>query len=330
MHQDRLLPMNRARKAAWCMALVLAAVLGSRVAWGGEVTVVGSVWQSPPVPELDGVMPPPQAPIPSPPASPEKPPLLLFPDPPEESSWYTQVDYFRWSEPRDGNDETTECGTLSTLGYVRRLGSERFRAELFGGNMLRSDSIWVTYTNFLDGSTRTVLERENGIASHFGGRGEYEYLWNVGMEGCPPVTLFAGIGTRIWNDSFFNRVTVVGDEFDSYSQAWWTIYPYVGVERKRGFPNGSEVFASGRIGATAVTFTRRGLPDRPAYYPAPGITGQLECGLRYKYFFLSANFEAMTWQTSSGEHIHNDPAKQLYVWSTTYMYTTGLKFGLTY
>ncbi len=61
--------------------------------------------------------------------------LVVCPAKPIESNCYARIDYFRWIEPRDGADQVTETGALYTIGYARRIGSERLRGELFGGAM---------------------------------------------------------------------------------------------------------------------------------------------------------------------------------------------------
>ena len=54
---------------------------------------------------------------------------------PAQSTWYYRLDSFSWNERVGGVDVVNEYGPLSTLGYVRRSGVERFRIELFGGTM---------------------------------------------------------------------------------------------------------------------------------------------------------------------------------------------------
>src|SRR4029453_4516123 len=55
--------------------------------------------------------------------------------PPIVSTWYTRIDYFHWSESMGGQAFVTENGPLATIGYLRQVGSERFRAEFFAGTV---------------------------------------------------------------------------------------------------------------------------------------------------------------------------------------------------
>jgi hypothetical protein len=242
------------------------------------------------------------------------PDLVLCPARPSESDCYARIDYFRWIEPRDGDDQVTESGALYTLGYARRIGGERLRGELFGGAMQTSSAL--TDSGFVDPLQTST--------SYIGVRGEYEHLWNL-YDQWPAV--FLGIGTRIWVRDIRDSTTDSGIQVQGEQQTWWTIYPYVGLEKKWLRDNGSELFFSGRLGGTVLTFQRISWPDEPAYYPRPGITGQLECGWRSPRFFISAYFEAMTWQQSQTEHLHYGTDTDYYSWPASQMYTTGLKLG---
>ena len=55
--------------------------------------------------------------------------------PPSQACWYTRAEYFHWNERSGGTDFVNEAGALYTLGYTRQFGVERFRAELFGGQV---------------------------------------------------------------------------------------------------------------------------------------------------------------------------------------------------
>ena len=59
-----------------------------------------------------------------------------------------------------------------------------------------------------------------------------------------------------------------------------------------------EFFASGRVGATAVTFQHVSWDD-VVLYPKIGITGQIEAGVRGPRFFVSAFSELHTWGQSA-------------------------------
>ena len=63
------------------------------------------------------------------------PPAAPTPEKLTQASWYTRVEYFHWNERIGGTDFVNEGGALYTLGYSRQIGIERFRAELFGGEV---------------------------------------------------------------------------------------------------------------------------------------------------------------------------------------------------
>ncbi len=239
------------------------------------------------------------------------------PTDPIESDCYARIDYFRWIEPRDGADQVTESGALYTLGYARRIGPERLRGELFGGAMTYSTAL--TNWGFVDPVESST--------SYIGVRGEYEHLWNL-YDQWPAV--FLGIGSRIWVRDIRDATSQRGIDVSPGQQTWWTIYPYVGLEKKWLRNNGNELFFSGRLGCTVLTYQHIALPDEPALYPRPGITGQVECGWRCQRFFVSAYFEAMSWQTSQPEHIHYGSPLDFITWPASQMYTTGLKVGLCF
>jgi len=248
----------------------------------------------------------------------------------------------------DWNTEESECGTLYTLGYEHRIGSERFRAEIFGGNMAYDSTTTVLVTDPNTGEQTSYVENMKAVTSQFGCRGEFEYLWDTDLFGWTPLTFFAGIGTRVWSRNIHDGTTtsgpVIGLDVSGYIQTWWTIYPYVGLDKRWVCSNGNEFFVTSRIGCTALTYSYTPycevivtdptkepiIIQRPAYYMNPGLTGQIECGLRRNHFVISAYFESMAWQNSQAEHHHGDSSSQLYYYPGARMYTTGLKLGINY
>jgi len=204
-----------------------------------------------------------------------------------ESTWYTRVDYFHWNERIEGEDFVDEDGTLVTLGYVRRIGPERFRIELFGG-----DVHYQGFAQYDDGTLETL----SSSTGYLGVRGEYDLLFEP--EWLPKLTFFIGIGTRFWVRDLRDGITDLGEPVIGYQETWWTIYPYFGLEKRRVLRDGIEFYGSGRIGFTAVTYQHVSLDDT-TLYPRPGITGQMEFGLRGRRVFLSAFFEAMAWGESA-------------------------------
>jgi hypothetical protein len=330
--------MERTKMAAWRVTLAIGFALSCVAAPAAEnVTVIGATGVSPLAPaygdagSMGAHLPPPNLPVPP-------NPNLVPPEDVFNSSWYTRIEFFHWGQLKDFSTDfkpTTESGALYTLGYVHRFTSERVRLELFGGNMGRNG--WATY--FIEvpdpdviGATVPEAKRTHASASaaYFGGRLEYEYLWDVNIEEWLPVTIFAGIGSRTWNRSVYDWRTDGGVDLPSESDVSWTIYPYIGIEKRWSLDKYREIFASSRFGCTVLTITHYSNDVEPAYYSNPGITAQVECGVRSKHLFLSGTFEAMSWGNSSGEHWHGGDESSWYYLEGSQTYTTGLRFGITY
>lgn len=227
-----------------------------------------------------------------------------------ESSWYTREEYFHWNERFGGEDFVNEYGLMLTLGYVKRIGQERFRAELFGGTL-----DYVGGAQFNDGSTEPLWSK----TGYLGVRGEYELLFEP--DWLPRTSLLLGVGTRFWFRDLRDGVTPSGYDVTGYQETWWTIYPYLGVETRRSLQSGPELYSSARIGCTAITYEHVSWYDA-VLYPKCGITGQAEVGLRGDHFFCAVFSEAMTWGES-------DVARGL-LQPTSSFVTVGLKAGLSF
>ncbi len=218
---------------------------------------------------------------------------------------YVRTDYFHWNERLFGADFVNEDGELTTLGYVHRYGVQRVRGEVFGGE--------VNYGAPLPGDF---------LSSHtdyLGLRGEYELIYDPDVF--PSLSLFAGLGTRFWLRNLPDAVTNNGVPIFGYQENWWTIYPYLGAETRRTVQKDTELYGMGRIGVTAITWERATIND-VALYPRPGVTGQLEGGLRGQHLFLAAFFEGMNWTQSHPAQGWLQPAST--------MVTVGLKTGCSF
>ena len=204
-----------------------------------------------------------------------------------ESAWSGRIDYFHWNERLDGRDFVNEDGPLVTLSYVRRVGPERFRAELFGGSVGYGAEI-----EYRDGTTEPLSSHTN----YMGLRGEYDLVYDP--DWWPVASLLAGVGTRFWFRDLPDTTTASGERIWGYQETWWTVFPYVGLET-RGAPDACdlEFFGSARIGATAITYEHVSWDD-VTLYPKMGVMARLELGLRGPRLFLSGYFEAMTWGES--------------------------------
>ncbi|MCE5267955.1 MAG: hypothetical protein LLG00_08725 [Planctomycetaceae bacterium] len=210
-------------------------------------------------------------------------------DRPIESTWYFREDAFSWNERLEGKDFVNEYGPLSTLGYLRRNGIERFRFELFGGSVAYDGCAM-----YDDGSTEPY-HQSNGT-DYLGLRGEYDLLFEPG-EWCK-VRFLAGLGARFWIRDLNNATTPSGAFVTGYQETWWTFYPYLGVETKDSPDPGPKFFASARIGATPLTYQYATYFDS-AVWPRCGLTGRVELGMRLQRFSLSAVGEATTWRESA-------------------------------
>ena len=294
-------------------ALAIALVMGSCSAWAQE-PLIGFSPADPRVAGQVGTVIPP-SPVPFTPPGP-----VAVPSPPErwiESSWYTRVDYFHWNERIDGMDFVNEYGPLVTLGYVRRVGPERFRLELFGGSMH-----YKGFAQFEDGS----LDPLSSTTDYLGMRGEFDLL--LEPDWLPQVSFLVGIGTRFWFRDINDGISQSNYLVLGYEEAWWTVYPYFGMEKRRVPTNGMEFYWAGRIGLTPLNFERIvcvsdfGSNFAVTLHPRTGVTGQLEAGLRGQRFYLSAFFEGWTWAESPVVADTLQPRSQ--------MMLVGLKTGLSY
>mgnify|MGYP000194566641 CR=1 FL=1 len=227
-----------------------------------------------------------------------------------ESTWYTREEYFHWRERLGGEDFVNEYGLLFTLGYQRRVGPERYRAELFGGTMHYDGG-----AQFEDGSTEP-LESKTG---YLGVRGEYDFL--IEPDWLPKTSLLIGVGTRFWFRDLRDGMTESGVPVLGYQEMWWTIYPYLGAETRRVLGRGPELFISSRIGCTALTYEHATFFDA-VLYPKTGLTGQLEAGIRGHHFFCSAISEVFAWRQSSIARGALQPESTLF--------TVGLRAGVNF
>ena len=215
---------------------------------------------------------------------------------PAESSWYTRVDYFHWNERAGGTDFVNEFGALYTLGYQRRIGCQRFRVEVFGGDM--------TYDGGLQWPNG-VIEPDTSSTRYLGCRGEYEYLCEPTWW--PEGTFFLGVGSRFWIRDIEAGFGVWGDFGEETQETWWTLYPYVGLEIKRPLQSGLEIYTSMRVGATAITYNYSNAYDLPVY-PRLGVVAGIELGLRGKSLSLSGSCEVMTWARSKEQYFYTTDA----------------------
>ena len=173
-----------------------------------------------------------------------------------ESTWYTRFEYMYWNERLDGANFVTENGPLFTLGYQRRIGQERFRAELFGSQVHYASTVF-----FNDGTTEPLTS----TTDYMGARTEYDYLFDPDWP--PPIVFFAGIGSRFWIRNLPDTTLDDGTFIRGYQETWWTIYPYLGVESRHNESRDIEFYGRGRIGLVAFTYEHLTL-DETTLFPA--------------------------------------------------------------
>jgi hypothetical protein len=232
-----------------------------------------------------------------------------------ESTWYTRIDYFHWNERMDGMDPVNEYGTLFTLGYMRRIGIERFHVAVFGATMR-----YKGYGQFEYDDTNTYYtEPLSSSTGYLGALGEYDLHFEP--ECWPNISFFVGIGTRFWIRDLKDGVSDYGNEVYGYQETWWTLYPYLGLEKKRSLNCGWEFYYSARIGCTAMTYQYASNGYVPLY-PKAGLMAQLELGLRGRTAFISAVTEVMTWGQSDIVEGYLQPNSQLF--------TFGIKTGFCF
>ena len=242
---------------------------------------------------------------------------------PAPAGWYTRVEYYQWNERIGGADFVTEDGALTTVGYTRQIGIERFRAEVFGGT--------VHYESY----------GEDSNTGYLGLRGEYEMvLAPAAWEG--RAAFLVGLGSRLWVRDLHDDP---GNGISGYQETWWTIYPFIGLESRLRLGSDLELYSESRVGATVMTyqFCSTGtvicadsanpwnpanppfVADRPLW-PKPGIVANAEIGFRGPRFFAAARVEVMSWSPSSDEvsvaQVVNQP--------NSVMFTAGGRVGFMF
>lgn len=237
------------------------------------------------------------------------------------SSWYTRVDWFQWNERDDGASLLTESGALYTVGYTHRSGIERFRIEVFGGDM--------HYDGGAQFDDNTVVPLTSSTR-YLGGRGEYELVLEPSMFDSS-LAFLLGAGSRFWVRDIRSGLDDAGDFVEGYQETWWTIYPYLGIEAKRSSGTGWELYSQGRVGATVATVSYATAMQEPVW-PKCGVTALGEIGLRSERFFLSANCELMTWTRSSEANGWDSTANlpMTYWQPTSRMLTLGGRMGFMF
>jgi len=214
-----------------------------------------------------------------------------------QSSWYTRVEYFHWNERIGSVNFVNENGAIFTLGYSRQIGIERFRAELFGGDM--------HYNSYDD----TGLENMASNTGYLGLRGEYEMVLSpAAWEG--RVAFLLGLGSRFWIRDLHDGADNQGNPVCGYQETWWTMYPYLGMETHQRLGAELDFYSESRIGMTALTYefasttsvvqdlTDPFIAERPLW-PKLGVFANVEIGLRGPRFFVAGRAEVMSWGESA-------------------------------
>ena len=157
---------------------------------------------------------------------------------PVQSAWYYRLDSFSWNERDRRGELVNEHGPLSTLGYVRQSGVERFRIELFGGTVAYDGSAQYQDQNNL---WQSEPYHQSFGTNYLGCRGEYELL--AEPAAWSRIRFFLGVGTRFWIRNLQNA-TLPDMDVAGYEETWWTFYPYVGLETKDSDEPGLKFFGS--------------------------------------------------------------------------------------
>jgi hypothetical protein len=215
------------------------------------------------------------------------------------SSWYTRVEYFHWNERANGADFVNEHGALTTLGYVHRFGRERVRAEVFGGSVdYRGGAQY-------DDGTNVPLK---AITNYLGAKTELEVL--AEPDSIPWLTFVGGVGSRFWFRDLADGWDDSGGYVQGYQETWWTLYPYIGIEKRRQPYDGWELYGSTRIGITAITYNHATFDDS-IVYPRLGVTSLSEFGIRGSHFQLGSTCELFTWSASASARGSYQPASNM-------------------
>jgi hypothetical protein len=231
---------------------------------------------------------------------------------PTESAFYARLDYYHWTERYGGVNLLDERGPLYTVGYTLTGGEQRFRAELFTGV--------VQYQGSTFGGSGPSLLLDNHT-TYYGGRVEYDLFFNCPNN--PNGLMFIGLGTRVWHRSL-PSVTLPGNIFvQGYGETWVTLYPYIGVETRHDPCKTLEFYGRMRVGATAYTHNRAGIPLDETVIPRAGATALLEEGFRYRDFTATIWTEVFGFSQS---HVNT----QGYLQPMSTLLTVGAKAGYSF
>jgi len=221
-------------------------------------------------------------------------------------AWYFRTEYFLWVEMDGSETSMQEKGVVPVIGWTRRFGRHRLRAEMFG-SQLSHLSIVDTPFGSVDLHTQTV---------YYGGRTEYDFYFYKSEKG--RWEWLVGMGTRMWAREI--------DLFGGVDQFWLTVYPYLGAETRRDPSRRFELFGRWRLGMTAfslaaTSFSPPVIPDSD-FYPRVGFATLGEYGIRGEKAFVSGYLELFSWMDSPPDN------NVIQLASTNFM--AGVQLGLFY
>jgi hypothetical protein len=228
-----------------------------------------------------------------------------------ESGWYVGMEYLHWNERVDGQDFVNESGAFYTIGYTHRLGIERYRAELFGGD--------IHYSGFTQGGD-TAPDPLSSNTGYLGLSGQYELVLAPPSWGNQGAVL-VGLGTRFWIRDLHDGTSFSGYQVYGYDEIWWTMYPFIGLESSRPTGSGWNVFSDVRCGPTCLTYQDVSINTRPLW-PKTGVYAQGEAGIKTDHFHIEAYCEFMDWEQSSVVEGSFQPRST--------MYGLGARTGVTF
>jgi hypothetical protein len=221
------------------------------------------------------------------------------------------MEYFHWNERVAGSDFVNESGAFYTLGYMHRLGVERYRVELFGGD--------IHYSGATQGDD-TPPDAISSNTGYLGLNGQYELVLSPPNWGDHTAVL-VGVGSRFWIRDLHDGTSVSGYPYYGYDEIWWTMYPFLGLESSRPTGSGWDMFSDFRCGPTCLTYQNVSINTRPLW-PKCGVYAQGEVGLRDQHFFVEGFAEFMNWGQSSEVEGSFQPKST--------MYGLGARTGVTF
>lgn len=160
---------------------------------------------------------------------------------------YPYVQYFHWTEERDGRKLLTESGPLFGIGTA--VGLNLLQTDSSGALLLRTKGELFGGEVAYDGQTQppSSLPVKTDV-TYLGGKGELNLGWSF-PTGSLAVQPFAGLGYRIWLRNLQDSTTRDANgqivQVQGYTETWESAYTKLGLSLSHTLENNWRLFLEG-------------------------------------------------------------------------------------